>query len=495
MAHRVLSKTLSFILVAVVMGFAGIAYGDKDADKRTAGNSRLSVKERMAACEKLLATDGLSKTDRAWALCMRGSLNRRGKKYDAALADFAAAEKLEPDNPRVFRYRGNLYFETKKYKQSEADLSKALELEPRNSWTWYTRGRVRGRLRKYQEALKDHGKALEIKPRYSSAYSARAWLHLRLKNYDKAVKDCDGAIAIDPYYVSPYIVRGNAYALLDKNAEALHDMAVARTLAPNMNDPKLNLKNLIPEVKVSGSTTKPAEFQQPKKGLSISYLMTTGAAPPKMDEMEEAIGDLAAFFKKKRVPEPKSKTFVVREVIEGAGDMTNIKPSMKYPGTDRKKPPVASIGYFRTLFPSVLPMGRTGQVLTIEFDKPPLKDLWPLKVGNKSVGQGKYVFVATDPVTPQAKFLGAKKPGDKIPFGTVKWSGEVVKTEKVVVPAGVFDTFVIRVEEKVEMVMMGATRKREVTFTWWYSPSVRWWVKRTQQSGENISVNQAETIK
>ncbi len=51
MAYRVLSKTLSFILVVVVLGFAGIAYGDKDADKRTAGNSKLTVKERMAACD------------------------------------------------------------------------------------------------------------------------------------------------------------------------------------------------------------------------------------------------------------------------------------------------------------------------------------------------------------------------------------------------------------------------------------------------------------
>ena len=494
MAYRTLSKSLSIVAVAVVLLLATVAYGDKDADKRAASNSKLDIKTRMAACERLLAIEGLSKTERAWALTWRGSFNRRTKKLKEAFADFDQAEKLDPDNPRIHRFRASAYYDSKKYKEADAELTKALKIEPRNSWSWYTRGRARERQRKYDDALKDYDKALELRPRYSSAYNGRAWVHNRLENYAKAIKDCDAAIAISPYYVSPYIARAKAHEKLDKTNKAIHDQAIARTLDPNLSGPKGALERLVKKASVSGSKAKPAEFQQPKKGLSISYLMTSGTVPPKQDEMEEAIGGLVSFFKKKRVPPPKSRMFVVREITAGTGDTTTIKPTRKYPDIDRRKPPVATIDYYRTLFPTVLPMGRTGPALTVEFDKAPLKTIWPLKVGNKAAGSAKFFFIGPDPLTPPAKFLGCKKPGDKIQLGTVKWSGQVVKSEKVVVPAGVFDAFVIRVEEEAEMVMMGRAQKRASVLTWWYAPSIRWWVKRTQEAGKNIVVNQAETI-
>jgi len=494
-AHRALSKSLSIVAVAVVLLVAVPAYGDKDADRRAAGNSKLDTKTRMAACERLLAIEGLTKTERAWALITRGSLSKRMKKFDVALADYNQAEKLDPDNPRLYRYRASLYYDSKKYKEADTEFTKALKLEPRNSWSCYMRAQTRVQLKKYDDALKDYNKALELKPRYSSAYRGRAWLYARSKNYAKAIKDCDGAIAISPYYANAYHVRGRAYEKIDKSNEAIHDQAIARALDPNMRRPKWDLERLVKTAAVSGSTTKPAAFQQPKKGLSISYLMTVRTKPPKQDEMEEAIGGLVGFFKRKLLPLPKHKTFMVREVTAGAGDTTTIKPTRKYPAIDRKKPPVATIDYYRTLFPTVLPMGNTGQVLMIEHDRAPLNTIWPLKVGNKSAGGAKLFFVGPDPLTPQAKFFGCKKPGDKIPFGQIKWTGGVVRSEKVTVPAGVFNAFVIRFEEEMEVVMMGRSKKRAAVITWWYAPSVRWWVKRTQEAGEDIVINEAETIK
>ena len=78
-----------------------MAYADKDADKRTASNTKLEAKARMAACERLLAIKGLSEADRAWTLIRRGVVYRHMKKYDAALADLAQAEKLDPGNSRL----------------------------------------------------------------------------------------------------------------------------------------------------------------------------------------------------------------------------------------------------------------------------------------------------------------------------------------------------------------------------------------------------------
>ncbi|MCP4375491.1 MAG: tetratricopeptide repeat protein [bacterium] len=486
---------MSIIAVAVVLSLSTLVQADKDADKRAVANSKLDNKTRLAACERLLAIDELPKTERAWVLTKRGIINRHMKKYDAALADFTQAEKLNPDYYLIYRYRGWVYHDTKKNAESEAAFTKAIKLSPGNAWSHYMRGRVRVRQKKYADAIKDYDRALELSPRYSSAYSARARIHLHLKDYAKAIKDSNGAIETSRYYADPYYVRGRAYEKTGKFSMALHDQAIAKSLDPNMRGPTGELSTLVKKVDVSGSTAKPVDFQQPKKGLSISYLMTAGKAPPKRDEMEDSIAGLAGFFKRERLPVPTITKFMVREVTAGSGDTTTIKPAMKFPSIDRKKSPVTTMDYYRSLFPSILPMGNTGQVLMIEFDKPPLKDLWPLKVGNKSAGSAKYVFVGPDPLTPQAKFFGCKKPGDKIPFGTVKWTGGVVKSEKVTVPAGVFDTFVIRVEEEVEIVMMGRTKKRSSVITWWYAPSINWWVKRTHEADTRIAVSEAETIK
>ncbi|MDP6634217.1 MAG: tetratricopeptide repeat protein [Phycisphaerae bacterium] len=493
MANRALVKLLSIVAVVLLLGAA--AQADKGADKRAAGNTKLDNEKRLAACDRLLALDDLPKDERAWVLVRRGVVNRHLKKYDAALADFAQAEKLDPEYYLIYRYRGWVYYDTEKNAEAEAEFTKALKLSPKNVWSLYRRAKVRVKLKKYDDALKDYDKALELSPRYSSAYSGRAWVHARLKNYAKAIKDCNGAIEVSPYYAYAYHLRGRAYEKTGKFNEAIRDQAIAKLLDPNMRGPTGDLSVLVKKVTASGSTTKPAGFQQPKKGLSISYLMTAGPAPPKRDEMEEAIMGLAGFFKREALPMPKTKKFMVREITAGDGEKTTIKPSMKFPSYDKKKPPVASMDYYRALLPAALPMGRSGQVLTIEFDKPPLASIWPLKIGAKAEANGKYIFVGPDPLTPPAKFFGCKKPGDKIPFGTVKWSGEVVKTEKVIVPAGVFDTFVIRVEEEAEIIMMGRSKKRSSVITWWYAPSIRWWVKRTQEVDKNITVNEAETIK
>ncbi|MDP7289368.1 MAG: tetratricopeptide repeat protein, partial [Phycisphaerae bacterium] len=405
------------------------------------------------------------------------------------------AEKLDPDNPRLYRYRGWVYSDSKKNVEADTAFTKALKLDPRYAWSWYMRGRIRVRQKKYADGMKDYDEALALNPRFSSAYSSRARLHLHLKDYAKAIKDCDGALAVSPYYADPYHVRGRAYEKSGKPDRAIHDQAIARLLHPNMRGPNGDLPSLVKKAKVSGSTTRPASFQQPKKGLAISYLMTVSAMGPKKDEMEEAIGGLVSFFKREILPMPKSRTFIVRQVAAGKDNTTTIKPTSKYPAVDRKKPPVATMDYYRTLFPRVLPMGRSGQVLTIEHDLATIDALWPLKVGNKSAGAAKIFFVGPDPLTPPAKFFECKKPGDKIPFGQLKWSGQVVKREKVTVPAGVFDAFVIRVEDETELVMMGRSKKRSTVLTWWYAPSVRWWVKRTQEVGKDIIVNEAESIK
>jgi hypothetical protein len=45
------------------------------------------------------------------------------------------------------------------------------------------------------------------------------------------------------------------------------------------------------------------------------------------------------------------------------------------------------------------------------------------------------------------------------------------------------------------MQMMGRTRKSASTVTWYYAPSVRWWVKRTREVEKDIIVDEAAEIR
>ena len=495
MTSRAMSKLLSVVVVMAVPWVAASALADKDADKRACANTRLDTKTRLAACSRLLAAEGLTKTERTWALIQRGTLYRRTEEYKKALADFAKAEELDPGNPEIYQDRARIYFNTERHAEADEQLTKALKLNPRHAWSWYARGRARVNQKKYDDALKDYDKALALSPRFFSAYSGRARLHIRRKNYKKAIKDCDGALALDPYYAGAYAVRGSAHGLTDKPKAAMHDHAVALSLNPNLDGPERDLKRLAAAATASGSTTDPVAYRPPKKGLSIAYLQTVRPKQAKKDDMEESIGALAGWFKKKRVPVPARRIFLIREVTAHKEGVATVRPRNKYPDIDRKKPPVATIDYYRSMWPTIFPMGRTGEALTIELERAPLDALWPLKVGTKGAGGAKLVYVGPDPLTPPAKFFGCKKPGDRIPFGQIKWTGGVVGREKVVVPAGVFQAIVIRFEEEMEIRMGGRSKKQSSTVTWWYAPSVRWWVKRTRQAGPDLIVDEAETIK
>jgi tetratricopeptide (TPR) repeat protein len=495
MAHRAMARLLSAILVASVLLVAAPALADKDADKRAAADPRSDTKARLAACSRLLAAEDLTKTERTWAFLQRAKLYRYTDENAKALADYTKAEELDPGNPDIYQGRARLYFNTDKYPQADEQLSKALKLDPRDAWSWYARGRARVNLKKYDDALKDYDKALALDPRHFSSYSGRARLHIRRKNYDKSIKDCNGALALNPYYAGAYAVRGSAHGLTDKDTEAMHDHAVAFSLDPNLIGPDRDLKRLADAAKASGDTTGPVAYQPPKKGLSISYLQTLRPEQAKKSDMEESILALAGWFKQKRVPVPSHRVFLVREVTANKEGLATIKPRHKYPKFNRGKLPVEKIDYYRSLWPTVFPMGGTGEVLAIELDRAPLDALWPLKVGNKSAGVSKLVYVGPDPLTPPAQFFGCKKPGDRIPFGQIKWTGGVVGKEKVVVPAGVFNAIVIRFEEEMEIRMAGRSKKHPSVVTWWYAPSVRWWVKRARQAGPDLVVDEAETIK
>lgn len=61
-------------------------------------------------------------------------------------------------------------------------------------------------------------------------------------------------------------------------------------------------------------------------------------------------------------------------------------------------------------------------------------------------------------------------------------------------PLGSFKTHVVRYWEKGQIEVFGKTQEQEIIRTWWISPDLGLWVKRTDQIGDEISVHQAVDV-
>ena len=107
--------------------------------------------------------------NRAWVHTYR-------KQYDAALADFAEAQKLNPDGPQVAAYRCITYTEIKKFDEALADCNAALAKTPKSVYALASRGNVYLAKGDLDAALNDYNEAIRINPNYIRAHANRGQL-------------------------------------------------------------------------------------------------------------------------------------------------------------------------------------------------------------------------------------------------------------------------------------------------------------------------------
>ncbi len=98
------------------------------------------------------------------------------KQYDAALADFAEAKKINPDGPQVAAYRCITYTEIRKFDEAIADCNVALANTPNSVYALTSRGNVYLAKGDLDAALKDYNEALKINPNNIRAHANRGKL-------------------------------------------------------------------------------------------------------------------------------------------------------------------------------------------------------------------------------------------------------------------------------------------------------------------------------
>jgi tetratricopeptide (TPR) repeat protein len=111
------------------------------------------------------------------------------KQYDAALADFDEAQKLNPDASQVAAYRCVTYTEMKKFDEALADCNEALAKAPKSSYGLASRGNVYLAKGDLDAALKDFDEAIRQGPTNIRAHAGRGQLHEKRRDFAAARAD------------------------------------------------------------------------------------------------------------------------------------------------------------------------------------------------------------------------------------------------------------------------------------------------------------------
>jgi tetratricopeptide (TPR) repeat protein len=119
----------------------------------------------------------------------RGRLQGLLKAYDASLADFAEAQKVNPDGPQVPNYRCLTYIGMGRFDDALADCNTALVKTPNNVYTLTSRGNAYLGKGNLDAALNDYEAALKINPNYVRAYVGRGQLFEKRRNLAAARAD------------------------------------------------------------------------------------------------------------------------------------------------------------------------------------------------------------------------------------------------------------------------------------------------------------------
>jgi tetratricopeptide (TPR) repeat protein len=194
-----------------VINARGIAYSNKGDDERAMADYDLSLQLRptygsaynnrglifMRRGEFQRALDEFnlavkyifSDQNRYLHFYNRARVQRLLKAYDASLADFAEAQKANPDGPQVPAYRCRTYIDMGRFDDALTDCNTALAKTPNNVYA--LTGRANAYLGKgnLDAALNDYDQVLRINPNYVRAYVGRGQLFEKRRNLAAARAD------------------------------------------------------------------------------------------------------------------------------------------------------------------------------------------------------------------------------------------------------------------------------------------------------------------
>ena len=171
-------KRFACLLAPIVFAFTPTAFGQVTVIGSGLGNdcyvavktSTSNLRKVDEICTKALTAGHLSVTNRAATFVNRGIARMRDGRYDAALRDYAAAERLKADNGPTYLNRGAALIYKKQFADALVELNTAIDLDTQDLFAaYYNRAIAKEQTGDVQGAYFDFKKALELNPEFEQA--------------------------------------------------------------------------------------------------------------------------------------------------------------------------------------------------------------------------------------------------------------------------------------------------------------------------------------
>ena len=147
--------------------------------------------------------------------------------YDAAIADFTEAIRLDPKFARAYCGRGVAYWRKGDNDKAIADYSESIRLDPKLDAAYFDRGLAYNSKGEFGKAIADATESIRLAPQDAKAYCNRGCYYEGNCEYDKALLDYTEAIRLAPQDATAYEGRGIAHQMKGEQSAAECDFAQA----------------------------------------------------------------------------------------------------------------------------------------------------------------------------------------------------------------------------------------------------------------------------
>lgn len=171
-------KRFVFVLASLVLTASPTAFGQISVIGSGLGKdcymavktSTKSLRSIEQLCTKALGAGQLNMSNRAATFVNRGIIRMRAGKYDAALRDYAASERLKANNGPLYLNRGAALIYKRQFADALVELNTAIELETQDIFAaYYNRAIAKEKTGDVKGAYFDFKKSLELNPDFEQA--------------------------------------------------------------------------------------------------------------------------------------------------------------------------------------------------------------------------------------------------------------------------------------------------------------------------------------
>jgi tetratricopeptide (TPR) repeat protein len=192
--------------------------------------------QKIVEIEQLLKEDNQIPSNSADLLFELGNLLLAAKEYQAAIASYDQALKLNPNDDEAWNNRGNALGNLGRYEEAIASFDQALKLNQNYDEAWYNRGNALDNLGRYEEAIASYDQALKLKPNDDSAWYNRGNALGNLGRYEEAIASYDQALKLKPNDDSAWYNKACCYALQGDVIRSIENLQKAIDLNPQWRE-------------------------------------------------------------------------------------------------------------------------------------------------------------------------------------------------------------------------------------------------------------------